>query len=191
MASKTDLRDDIIQAASDLFMKQSYAATSIKQIAKAAGCTTAALYYYFEDGKEAILREVINKVMPDLGGFLTPLEDVSSLRELVLGLGVNLMQSGGDMLRTTRWLMVEFPNLGQAERSRLHKMLLDFHQQLTDMIEPFVTDRRQAEVMAWIEYTAFFGFGQLFVTLELEETHQPPYEAYVEMLADMVGSFGK
>ncbi len=32
---------------------------SIKQIAKASGCTNAALYYYFDGGKEHILHEVI------------------------------------------------------------------------------------------------------------------------------------
>ena len=187
MASKTDLRDDIIQVAGQLFMKQSYAATSIKQIAKAAGCTTAALYYYFEDGKEAILHEVIVQVMPDLASFLKPLEGVASLQELIMGLGISLMQSGQAMLQRTRWLMVEFPNMGQAERTRLHQMLLHFHQQLADMIEPFVASRHEAEVIAWILYTALFGFGQLFVTLELEETIEPPYQAYVDTLAEMIG----
>ena len=158
--------------------------------AKAAGCTTAALYYYFEDGKEAILHEVIVQVMPDLASFLKPLEGVASLHELIMGLGISLMQSGQAMLQRTRWLMVEFPNMGEAERTRLHQMLLHFHQQLADMIEPFVADRREAEVIAWILYTALFGFGQLFVTLELEEFIEPPYQAYVDTLAEMIRQLG-
>src|SRR5215467_1898092 len=120
MAARTDLREDIIRVAGELFMKQSYAATSIKQIAKAAHCTTAALYYYFEDGKEGILRQVIDTAMPNLVGYLDPLQGVSSLHDLVLRLGLALGESGEVMLQRTRWLMVEFPNLGLAERGRLH-----------------------------------------------------------------------
>ena len=98
MAAKTDLYDDILRVAGELFMKQSYAATSIKQIAKAAGCTTAALYYYFEDGKESILRQVIDDAMPDLASYLEPLQDIDSLHELILrvslALGEALVKTG-------------------------------------------------------------------------------------------------
>ena len=51
MRTTTDLKDIILQKAGELFAQQGYTATSNKQIAKAAGCTAAALYYYFEGGK--------------------------------------------------------------------------------------------------------------------------------------------
>jgi len=51
MRETSELKETILNVAGELFAKNGYAATSIKQIAKAAGCTTAALYYYFEDGK--------------------------------------------------------------------------------------------------------------------------------------------
>lgn len=191
MASRTDLRDDIVRVAGELFMKQSYAATSIKQIAKAAHCTTAALYYYFEDGKDAILREVIDAAMPNLVGYLEPVQDATSLQDLVLRLGLALGASGEEMLQRTRWLMVEFPNLGEAERARLHAILLQFQDRLADLIQPFVASRQDAEALAWVLYSALFGYGQLFVTLDLQSAIEPPNEQFVFALADMIGRFVK
>ncbi len=190
MAVKTDLHDDIIRVSSELFMKQSYAATSIKQIAAAAGCTTAALYYYFEDGKAGILRQVIDYVMPDLVSYLEPVKDSSSLHELTLRLGLALGQAGEDMLQKTRWLMVEFPNLGYTERARLHQILLSFQRRLADLVEPFVANRHDAELIAWVQYSALFGYGQLFVTLDLQSACEPPHEAFLYTLSDMVGRLG-
>ena len=60
MTEIPSLQDLIIEKASELFREKGYTATSIKQIAKASGCTTDALYYYFEGGKKHILREVIH-----------------------------------------------------------------------------------------------------------------------------------
>ena len=59
MAEERGLAERILREAGDLFRQQGYAATSIKQIASAAGCTTAALYTYYEGGKAHVLREVI------------------------------------------------------------------------------------------------------------------------------------
>jgi len=172
-------------------MQQSYAATSIKQIAKAAHCTTAALYYYFEEGKEGILRQVIDVAMPNLVGYLEPLRDVTSLHDLVVRLGLTLWESGEAILQRTRWLMVEFPNLGEAERARLHTTLLQFQKRLADLIQPFVASRQDAEATAWVLYSAIFGYGQLFVTLDLQSAVEPPNEQFVYALADMIGSSGK
>jgi len=171
-------------------MKQSYAATSIKQIAKAAGCTTAALYYYFDEGKESILRVAIDRSMPDVVGLLQPIEGAPSLYDLIVSLGVALWATGEDILRSTRWLMVEFPNLGEAERSKLHGRLLQFQQRLADLILPFVTDRRQAETLSWIAFAAVFGYGQLFITLDLLSACEPPHEDFVYGLANMIAKVG-
>src|SRR5215813_13383267 len=191
MAARTDLREDIIRVAGELFMKQSYAATSIKQIAKAAHCTTAALYYYFEEGKEGILRQAIDVAMPKLVGYLEPLRDVSSLHDLVVRLGLTLWESGEAILQRTRWLMVEFPNLGEAERARLHATLLQFQKRLADLIQPFVASRQDADAIAWVLYSAIFGYGQLFVTLDLQSATEAPNEQFVYTLAEMIGRLAK
>lgn len=55
-------RQLIIETAIQLFNKNGYAATSIKDIADELGCTKAALYYHIAS-KEEILSEIFNQTM--------------------------------------------------------------------------------------------------------------------------------
>jgi len=52
------LRDTILAEATRLFAEHGYAATSMRRIAQASGCTKAALYYHFQN-KEAVFVEAI------------------------------------------------------------------------------------------------------------------------------------
>lgn len=54
--------DEIILTAVDLFQKQGYHATTVRQISTALGVTSAALYYHFP-GKEAILESIFDMAM--------------------------------------------------------------------------------------------------------------------------------
>lgn len=56
-------RERIVEAALDLFAKQGFAATSMRQIASAAGMRASSLYSHFE-GKEAIYGALINSYGP-------------------------------------------------------------------------------------------------------------------------------
>lgn len=55
-------RDAILDAAERTFARQGYTATTIKQLAAAAGVTSALLYYYFPD-KEGLYREVLRRMI--------------------------------------------------------------------------------------------------------------------------------
>ncbi|RMF81339.1 MAG: TetR/AcrR family transcriptional regulator [Chloroflexi bacterium] len=192
MTPKTDLRETITEVSCNLFMEQGYASTSIKQIADAAGCTTAALYYYYEDGKEAILHKVIEQCVPDMMGMLATLEGASSLYELVMRLGDAMRTEGPELLRRLRWLMIELPNMGEAERAMLHNRKLEFMDRLTDLIEPFVDGRQQAEMLAWVNFCALFGYGQTFISMDLRSYRDVPDTEFVEMLATMTATtYGK
>ena len=69
--------------------------------------------------------------------------------------------------------------------------MLEFHRQLATKAEPFVAYLQQAEMIAWIIYTALFGYGQLFVTLELETASEPPGDAFVLTLAKLISKMAK
>src|ERR671929_937846 len=62
MTTDTPTRDQILDAAEQLFARQGFAATTIKQIGAAAGVNSALLYYYFDD-KETLYREMIRRIM--------------------------------------------------------------------------------------------------------------------------------
>lgn len=51
-------KDDILERTAPLFAAEGYAATSMRDLAKACGITPAALYHHFAD-KEALYREVL------------------------------------------------------------------------------------------------------------------------------------
>lgn len=56
----TDTRSAILQAASRLFARQGYAATSIRQIAEEAGIGKATIYHHFPD-KQAVVLELLGR----------------------------------------------------------------------------------------------------------------------------------
>src|ERR671938_2159646 len=62
MSTSISTRDHILDAAEQLFARQGFAATTIKQIGAAAGVNSALLYYYFDD-KETLYREMLRRIM--------------------------------------------------------------------------------------------------------------------------------
>jgi AcrR family transcriptional regulator len=52
-------RDRLIQSGAELFRRQGYAGTGVKQIVEAAGAPFASLYHFFPDGKEGLGAETI------------------------------------------------------------------------------------------------------------------------------------
>jgi TetR/AcrR family transcriptional regulator len=82
-------RDAILAAAEELFARQGFKATTIKQLAGAAGVNSALLYYYFTD-KENLYHEVLNRL---ISGFAAagirrleqPVRPDEALRQFVVG----------------------------------------------------------------------------------------------------------
>lgn len=61
----TDLRSRILREATRLFAEHGYAATSVRELVEAAGCTKPALYYYFES-KDALFIEALRSGTADI-----------------------------------------------------------------------------------------------------------------------------
>ncbi|MFF9426036.1 TetR/AcrR family transcriptional regulator [Streptomyces sp. NPDC014746] len=62
-------RTRLVDAARDLMRTAGLARTTTKEIARAAGCSEAALYKYFSS-KEELFLTVLNERLPQLGGLL-------------------------------------------------------------------------------------------------------------------------
>lgn len=58
-----DTRDQILDAAQNLFLARGYKAVAMKDIAEAVHITSAALYYHFSQGKEEVLLEMLQKMI--------------------------------------------------------------------------------------------------------------------------------
>jgi TetR/AcrR family transcriptional regulator len=72
--------DQILDAAEALFARRGFAATTIKQIAGAAGVNSALLYYYFAD-KERLYRAALDRLVRRMFGRTAPRLDAAGRPE--------------------------------------------------------------------------------------------------------------
>jgi AcrR family transcriptional regulator len=188
MRESTELKETILRKASELFMAHGFAGTSIKQIAGASECTTAALYYYFSEGKSQILREVVrSSFSPELTTAIQAGRDATSLGEWVRAFGNAAIQSLHDMQRHQTWIEPEMHQLGDDERAIFHQNLIDVHQHISIEIARFVENESTANKLAWILICTFFGYGKMFLGMGLKQASEFNATAFVETIASIMG----
>jgi AcrR family transcriptional regulator len=190
MQETSELKETIINVASDLFAKNGYAATSIKTIAKAAGCTTAALYYYFEHGKAHILREVVRSYST---GALRAVDEVGEFDDLstyLEHLTHRIGQTMPKMRKRLNWLVLELHNLPAEERDQFLDQFLGLHRAIRARLEQYLQDHERANMLAWIIVCAFLGYGQLFQTMGFTDQSAPSMEEFGQALMAMIGRAG-
>ena len=95
----TDTRDRIIDASAELFRRQGYTATGVKQIVAAASAPFGSLYHHFPGGKEQLGEEVIRR-SGAMYGELIPLfydgsdDVVAATRNCFEGAALTLVETG-------------------------------------------------------------------------------------------------
>src|SRR4030042_1412919 len=104
MAHKINRQELIVSKATEFFFAQGYNATSVRQIAEAAGCTDAALYYHFRDGKRALFQAVIESNLPDFIALLEPCRNAATLRELIITIGKGF-DTNAALWKRVSWLV--------------------------------------------------------------------------------------
>lgn len=78
------LRDRILAEATGMFAQRGFAATSMREVVEAAGCTKPALYYYFKN-KEALFREAVAQAHARLDRADDEARGAGSVRAQMLG----------------------------------------------------------------------------------------------------------
>jgi AcrR family transcriptional regulator len=169
MSKMTPLKNKILVKSSALFRKYGYKGTSNKQIAKAAGCTTAALYYYFEGGKAHILREVIRSSISDPARMDDAIDDSRNLEEFLAHLNQTLARDLPHVTDRLSWLTLEFPNLPKEEQGLLQEQILAIHDVLRRGISRFVDSKAEAAQLAWVIFCAYFGYQQVFMKMGIRK----------------------
>jgi AcrR family transcriptional regulator len=158
MPKRTNRRGLIIQTATQLFEKDGYQATSTRQIAEAAGCTEAALYYHFKEGKQALLRAVMSARMPEVQAVMDQCSQATSLKEVLHLFGRRFAERTSGM----RWLIMELPHLGDDERAAVLGTFSAMRSALVSIVRRFVSDEKQADYIAWLILCVGVGYQQLF-----------------------------
>ena len=75
----TLMREDILDAAEDLFARQGFAATSLREVAEVVGANPAMVHYYF-GSKEALLRQVVERITEPLAASLAEMKAAGQVR---------------------------------------------------------------------------------------------------------------
>ena len=175
-----DMKEAIVQKARELFIEQGYAATSIKQIANAAGCATSALYYYFAEGKSQILNEVVRSYSLNVFHAFERENEATSFSEFVERFGNMILHGTPDFLPSMNWLVLDFPRLSDVEKRHVHSLLLEMHQFVATKMARFI-EQQLAQKMAWMLICTYFGYDQLFVTLELDRVSDLKPDAFIQL----------
>jgi AcrR family transcriptional regulator len=183
--ARVNRRELILETAGRLFIEQGYTATSIRQIAERVGCTEAALYYHFKDGKRALLESVLEAELPSLLNLLDSCQDATSLPELTRKLGKQLAVTGRRRMDKLAWIIGEFPHLTSEERAAFQHNFLTLHDRLAVLIEPFAGGAN-ARAFAWVVISAYFGYGQLFWHLGLETITDFSVDEFIQTLAAII-----
>lgn len=132
-------RKQILDAALRLFSERGFSRTTVRDIARAAHITDAAIYYHF-DSKQELLQALVEE-----RGFLTSLENLAQveaempLDEMVLWMAagaVNLMDANRDFLR-----LITMEGLGgdEAALTQYSRLLDLWESALTTVLERYAS----------------------------------------------------
>jgi len=183
MPDRINRRDNIVDVAAQLFVQNGYDATSVRQIADVVGVTEAALYYHFKDGKRELLEAVIGCQIPNLIHIVDECEGAETLQDFIVQFGQQMSTLNPKRIEKLRWMVTEFLRMTAEERALFHKKHLAFQNRVATALERFVADPTQARTMAATIVCLMFGYGFLFVSLDLQSVVDVDKLDIIQLLA--------
>jgi len=183
MPERINRRDNIVDAAAQLFVQNGYDATSVRQIADVVGVTEAALYYHFKDGKRELLEAVIGCQIPDLMNLVEECEGAETLQDFIVQFGQRMSTLNPKRVEKLRWMVTEFPRMTGDERALFHRKHMAFQNSLAIALQRFVSEPDQARTMAAAIVCLMFGYGFLFVNLDLQSVIDVDKLDIIQLLA--------
>ncbi len=144
------------------------------------------VYYYFADGKDHLLREVIQRSAREAELSLRFLQ-ANSLEEFLVSLSVLLVHRLPQMAERFNWILLQFATLPDEEKRIFQDHLRGFQQTLRSQISHHVADEGTADRLAWLIFCAFFGYQQIFTTMEMGQMVDLGPADYGGFLAQRIG----
>lgn len=184
MSDRINRRDQIAEAAAELFLEHGYAQSSIRQIAAKVGCTEAAIYYHFPAGKRALFEAVIRANTPDFLRILAPCVSAETLPEFIQLLGDSMATHAPRLLPRMQRIKQDFDTLNVEEKSLLHAAILHFHHQMAAQLRRFVSTAPESDALAWILLTAGQGYIGTFYHLDLRQHATLSFHEFYAHLAN-------
>ena len=82
-----------------------------------------------------------------------------------------------------RWMVTEFPRMTGDERALFHRKHMAFQNRITIALQRFVSDPTQARTMAAAIVCLMFGYGFLFINLDLQSVIDVDKNNIIQLLA--------
>jgi AcrR family transcriptional regulator len=125
-------REQILEAATGLFIEQGYHGLSMRQIAEALGVTKAALYYHFKD-KEELFLAVLGAYLEKMEATLNKIQaEPGSNRERISRLVEHILSQPGEQNAIIRLASQEMKHIRAAQRQAFNRV---YHEKFIDKIE--------------------------------------------------------
>lgn len=189
MTDRVNRREVMIDVAARLFMEHGYTATSVRQISEEVGCTEAALYYHFKDGKRELLKAVVERNMPDLMGVVKQCQGAASLHDLIRRFGTGMFAEA-QRLQTNRlrWVIAEFPKFNAEERKVIHERAMAFHEGMVALVCQFIPDTSDAQHFTWMLIFLAFGYGQMMINMDLQSVFAFDTTVFIDAMAEWLSA---
>lgn len=186
MAKKINRRVNILESAKYHFVRRGFDGTSVQQIADTVGCTKAAIYYHFKDGKQEIISELMKDNLPDFSKIVDQCQDPASLQELIQCWGEVILKRARHHLPMFQWIVKEFSNLRETEQQMIQSAQINCIRKLTQKIMPFVNTESEAERLAILMFSATLGYGMLFRGFGLGAIIDVSMEEYMQSMSKFI-----
>lgn len=180
----TELQQLILAHASELFRQSGFAATTVKQIAQAAGCTNAALYYYFPQGKTQIMHEVVQRSLRTIDQVADAVGSAADLGQFFARLAQIVGGTMPGVARELGWLLVEFSRLPEVDQQFVQGQILTLHRAVAVGLAQFTATPEEAVRMAWLIICAFFGYELLFLTMGIAAADAPSLQEFGQSMGN-------
>ena len=129
------MRDQILSAASQLFIQQGYYGLSMREIAEAVGVTKAALYYHFKD-KESLFLAILESHLEKIEDLLFEIEAASpSCKDRIDLLVKSVLNQPVDQRAVIRLASQEMAHLSAESQRSFGKT---YHQRFIGRIQAII-----------------------------------------------------
>lgn len=183
-----DTREQILAAAAGLFRRHGYAATTLRQIADAAGIKAASIYYHF-GSKDEILGEVLDKgivaVMDQVRSRIEALPEPASARERIAaaieGHLIGLLHHG-DFTSANIRIYGQIPPHAQERHRVVRRQYAKFW---SDLLRHALADGTLRPDID-LAVMRLFVIGALNWTVEWYDPARGPFESFAAQVSDIV-----
>jgi AcrR family transcriptional regulator len=133
----SDLRQQILSTAKNLFIQQGYHGLSMRQIAEALGVSKAALYYYFKD-KEELLLAILDSYLDEMEAALQRIQqEQTGAREQIRALVELVLLQPADQRAVIRLSSQEMAQLSKPSRQAVDQA---YHRKFLDRIQSILAE---------------------------------------------------